>query len=247
LWSREKKSSYTNSHASKQASIEDHASDAVYKDDSELLALVLDQLGDDIMSIKQRFDIVGSSNITPDGTGTGVGAGAGSPQVQDLYITKEQVIGLCLDLGLRSSLLADVAAESEILVSNKVEDMEAGAYGAIESARVLNEGEDKWPCIPFSEFMLMYGRQYSKDQQQTALGKGSMLGSAAVDASGNVAVNSKSYRYQDMNDNELDEAYNRVLARHTPLTKTDGTANMDLVSGNAKLDDVSESKLKRYL
>lgn len=214
--------------------------DAAYKDDSELLASVLDQLGDDVVSIKQRFDIIAGSNVKP------VKSTADSGTAEDEYrITKEQVIGLCLDLGLRSSLLADVAVECEILVANKVEDMEAGVYGAIEASKVLAEGEDKWPCIAFSEFMLMYGRQYSKDQQQTALGKGSMLGKAATDAHGNVAVNSKSYRYQDMNETELDEAYNRVVAQHTPITKSDATATMDLVSGSVKLDCVSENKLKR--
>ena len=110
-------------------------------DSNELLAAILDQLGDYVVNIKQRFDIVAGANthLPPELAGT---------------VTQEQVIGLCLDLGLRSGYLANIVRDCDALLAVKTKFAQASRDNVAEV-----------DSITFSEFVTMYGTQYMKQQE----------------------------------------------------------------------------------
>lgn len=103
--------------------------------DTEKLAHIIDVLGERILGIKEQFDVMASANSQ---------AGKG-----DEMLTKEQTIGLCLDLGMKGPSLAALVIQLESTLSHE-------------------EDAHKDACVSFSTFLMLYGQHLLNEPVEAA-------------------------------------------------------------------------------
>ena len=121
-------------------------------------------------------------------------------------VTREQVIGLCLDLGCRASTIGVIAKSCDELLDRRREeggdyDLGAGATGG---------DDDDGPVISFAEFILLYGmstQQFGAETADSRLPTGTVEGASG----GKVVVAGSSYRFGGggSNDNDGDKTGTR--------------------------------------
>ena len=107
------------------------------------LTEILDRFGEKVINIKEHFDLVANNNI-------------GTTVIKDC-ITQEQMIGICLDFGLKSHYLANIVTACDELKEMKMKYAEMdGLESDIDAIT---------DSITFSEFIIMYGTQYFQQME----------------------------------------------------------------------------------